>query len=53
MSDARDGADMSAPASSLMIRRAEPHDYAAIGSMLVSAYAALPGMPSPLSLIHI
>jgi GNAT superfamily N-acetyltransferase len=28
------------------IRRAEPRDYAAIGSVLVSAYAALPGMPS-------
>src|SRR5215472_14104174 len=38
---------MSPPASPLMIRRAEPRDYAAIGSMLVSAYAALPGMPSP------
>jgi len=39
--------DMSAPASPLTIRRAEPGDYAAVGSMLVSAYAALPGMPSP------
>jgi GNAT superfamily N-acetyltransferase len=34
-------------ASPLTIRQAELRDYAAIGGMLVSAYAALPGMPSP------
>jgi GNAT superfamily N-acetyltransferase len=38
---------MIAPTTPLTIRPAEPRDYAAIGNMLVSAYAALPGMPSP------
>jgi ribosomal protein S18 acetylase RimI-like enzyme len=47
MCGARESADMSVPTSPLTIRPAEPGDYAAIGSMLVSAYAALPGMPSP------
>jgi GNAT superfamily N-acetyltransferase len=31
----------------LTIRPARPEEYEALGEMLVSAYAALPGMPSP------
>ena len=31
----------------LMIRPSRPEEYQTLGKMLVSAYAALPGMPSP------
>src|SRR5215470_7199917 len=33
--------------SELTIRPARPQEYGVLGRMLVSAYAALPGMPSP------
>jgi GNAT superfamily N-acetyltransferase len=33
--------------SALTIRPARPEEYEALGRMLLSAYAALPGMPSP------
>ena len=33
--------------SALTIRPARPEEYEALGTMLVSAYAGLPGMPSP------
>ena len=38
---------MSPSASGWSIRQAQPDDFAALGKMLVAAYAALPGMPSP------
>ena len=38
---------MSSPASRWSIRQARADDFAAMGKLLVSAYAALPGMPSP------
>jgi ribosomal protein S18 acetylase RimI-like enzyme len=38
---------MNAPAPRLMIREARADDYAALGPMLVLAYAELPGMPTP------
>ena len=38
---------MSSSASGWSIRQARPDDFAALGKLLVSAYAALPGMPSP------
>jgi GNAT superfamily N-acetyltransferase len=38
---------MSSSASGWSIRQARPDDFAALGQLLVSAYAALPGMPSP------
>ena len=34
-------------AARLTIRQARPEDYAPLGELLVAAYAALPGMPSP------
>jgi GNAT superfamily N-acetyltransferase len=38
---------MSSSASGWSIRQARPDDFPALGKLLVSAYAALPGMPSP------
>ncbi len=38
---------MSSSASGWSIRQARPDEFAALGKLLVSAYAALPGMPSP------
>lgn len=38
---------MRSSASGWSIRRARPEDFPALGRLLVSAYAALPGMPSP------
>ncbi len=38
---------MASSISALTIRPARPEEYEALGTMLVSAYAALPGMPSP------
>ena len=38
---------MSSSASGWSIRQARPDDFSALGKLLVSAYAALPGMPSP------
>jgi ribosomal protein S18 acetylase RimI-like enzyme len=38
---------MAPSTSALTIRLARPEEYASLGKMLVSAYAALPGMPSP------
>jgi ribosomal protein S18 acetylase RimI-like enzyme len=38
---------MTPQASSLLIRQARSDDYAPLGRLLVAAYAALPGMPSP------
>ena len=39
--------DMTSSTSALTIRPARPEEYDALGKMLVAAYAALPGMPSP------
>jgi GNAT superfamily N-acetyltransferase len=39
--------DMTPSNSALTIRPARPQDHNALGKMLVSAYVALPGMPSP------
>jgi GNAT superfamily N-acetyltransferase len=38
---------MSSSAPGWSIRQARPEEFAALGKLLVSAYAALPGMPSP------
>jgi ribosomal protein S18 acetylase RimI-like enzyme len=38
---------MTPPTSAQTIRPARPEEYDSLGKMLVSAYAALPGMPSP------
>ena len=38
---------MSSSASGWSIRQARSEEFAALGKLLVSAYAALPGMPSP------
>jgi GNAT superfamily N-acetyltransferase len=39
--------DMTSSISALTIRQARPEEYDILGKMLVAAYAALPGMPSP------
>jgi GNAT superfamily N-acetyltransferase len=46
MADAATNGDMISSNSTLTIRPARPMEYEALGIMLVSAYAALPGMPS-------
>lgn len=38
---------MASTAPGWRIRQARPDEYAALGKLLVAAYAALPGMPSP------
>ena len=38
---------VAAGSSDIVIRPAAPSDYAAIGTLLVSAYGGLPGMPGP------
>jgi hypothetical protein len=38
---------MESPSSGWVIRQARPDEYAALGKLLVSAYAGLPGMPTP------